>query len=475
MSWSKASRIGAAGAGVAAGVLARRLWKRAAIRRKNRAINRRNRIVVLGAGFAGMHVAQELAKLLPAGEHGDITLIDQNNYLLFTPMLTEVAGGELDPQHIVASPRRLSPRINFEQARVEDINLAEKAITVSGPNDENSQRVIRADRLVIAVGSVPNYHKIPGLREHSLAMKNLADAAATRNRVLACLERANREEDDDAKRALLSFVVGGGGYTGVETMAAINDLARSVSKQYPRVRADEITTLIVEPGERLLPELSPDLAAFAQKKLEARGVRVLLRTKVTSAAEAHVELEGGRKIQTRTLIWAGGITPNPLVGKLNCKRGRHGGIVVDKTCAIAEHRDVWALGDCAEIPKIDSKGTRAPTAQNATREGELVARNIVAAMRGEAPQPFTFTPIGELALVGRHSGVAKLYGYHFSGFLAWAMWRAIYLSKMPGMAQRSRIAIDWLLDFIYGRNVAEFPVDASVIGPRPTEPVHHPG
>jgi NADH dehydrogenase len=475
MRWSKASRIGIAGAGIAGVVLARGVWKRAEIRRKNRVIDRRNTIVVLGAGFAGMHVAQELARLLPAGEHGDITLVDQNNYLLFTPMLTEVAGGELDPQHIVASPRRLSPRINFEQARVQEIDLTEKAITISAPGDQDSRRVVKADHLVIALGSVPNYHHIPGLREHSLGMKDLADAAAIRNRVLACLERANREDNDEAKHSLLSFVIGGGGYTGVETMAAINDLARSVSKQYPRVRADEITTLIIEPGERLLPELSPDLAAFAQRKLEERGVRVLLGTKVTSAGEEHVEIEGGRKIKTRTLIWAGGITPNPLIGKLDCKRGRHGGIVVDQTCAIAEHKDVWALGDCAEIPNTDSKGARAPTAQNATREGELVARNIVGAMRGEAPRPFTFTPIGELALVGRHSGVAKLYGYQFSGFLAWAMWRAVYLSKMPGMAQRSRIVIDWLLDFMYGRNVAEFPVDASVIGPRPSEPVRQPG
>ena len=475
MSWSKARRIGVIGGAVGAVVLGRRAWKRAEIRRKNRVIDRRNRIVVLGAGFAGMHVARELAKLLPAAELGDITLFDQNNYLLFTPMLTEVAGGELDPQHIVASPRRLSPRIHFEQARVREINLAEKAITISGPNDDASQRVVNADHLVIALGSVPNYHHIPGLREHSLAMKNLADAAAFRNRVLACLERADREDNDRARRALLSFVVGGGGFTGVETMAAINDLARSVAKQYPGVRGDEITTLIIEPGERLLPELSPDLAAFAQQKLEARGVRVLLRTKITSAGEEDVEIEGGRKIKTRTLIWAGGVTPNPLIAKLDCKRGRHGGVVVDETCAVPEHRGVWALGDSAEIPKVDSKGTRAPTAQNATREGELVARNIVAAMRGEAPQPFTFTPIGELALVGRHSGVAKLYGYHFSGFLAWAMWRAVYLSKMPGMAQRSRIALDWLLDFIYGRNVAEFPVDASVIGARPSEPVRYPG
>jgi NADH dehydrogenase len=174
-----------------------------------------------------------------------------------------------------------------------------------------------------------------------------------------------------------------------------------------------------------------------------------------------VELEHGERIPTRTLIWAGGITPNPLIGKLNCKRGKHGGIVVNEHCAVPDLAGIWALGDCAEIPKPESKGTYAPTAQNATREGTLVARNIVAILRGQQPEPFAFTPIGELALVGRHSGVAKIYGRHFSGFVAWAMWRAVYLSKMPGLAQRSRILADWALDLLFGRNIAELPLEKS--------------
>jgi NADH dehydrogenase len=184
----------------------------------------------------------------------------------------------------------------------------------------------------------------------------------------------------------------------------------------------------------------------------------MLKTKITSAAEHYVEIEGGKRIPTRTLVWAGGITPNPLIGQLGCRKGHHGGIVVDETCAVPDHPGVWAIGDCAEVPNAGRKGTHAPTAQNATREGTHLARNIVEVLRGNAPQPFHYEPVGELALVGRHSGVAKLYGQHFSGFVAWAMWRAIYLSKMPGMAQRSRIATDWLLDLIYGREITEFPI-----------------
>jgi NADH:ubiquinone reductase (H+-translocating) len=461
VSWSKRRVVGVAGAGIASVVVARRIWKQVDQGKRNDSIRRSQKVVILGAGFAGLSVARELASLLPQDELGEITLIDRNNYLLFTPMLTEVAGGELDPRHIVASPRRLSPRIKFQQATVRGIDLRRKGVTIArGPGDRDSG-TIHADHLVIALGSVPNYHHVPGLREHSLGMKSLADAAGIRNRVLSCLERANQEQDAAVRRELLTFVVGGGGYTGVETMAAINDLARDIVREYPRIHAEDIECFIVEPRDRLLEELSPDLAAYAQQKLQERGVQVILRTKITEAGENYLKLESGRQIATRTLIWAGGIKPGPLVEQLDCERGRHGGIVVDEHCAVPKHPGVWALGDCAEVPKAGSQGTHAPTAQNATREGALLARNIVAEMRGEPLQPFTFNPIGELALVGRHSGVAKLYGYHFSGFVAWAMWRAVYLSKMPGMSNRSRIAMDWILDLIYGRDMAEFPTAQS--------------
>jgi NADH:ubiquinone reductase (H+-translocating) len=453
---------GFAGAGVCGAFTAWKLWQSAEIGKQNRSLLRGQKILILGAGFAGLNVAQELSKLLPAESDGEITLLDQNNFLLFTPMLTEVAGGELDPRHIVAPPRRLSPRITFEQGQVQEMDLANKSVALKiGDGNGGSSRTLKADHLVIALGSVPNFHGIAGVQEHSLGIKSITDAAAIRNRVLSCLERANWEPDANTRRGILTFVVGGGGYTGVETMAAVNDLARESVKFYPLLRAEDIRTLIIEPGDRLLAELSPDLAVFAQKKLQEYGVEVLLKTKITSAAQDSVELEGGERIATRTLIWAGGITPNPLIQKLDCPRGNQGGIAVDACCAVPGHPGVWALGDCAEVPKQRSKGTYAPTAQNATREGALVARNIVAVLRGKKPQPFTFQTIGELALVGRHAGVAKLYGYHFSGFLAWAMWRAIYLSKMPGMAQRARILLDWLLDFAFGREIAAFPLDRS--------------
>ncbi len=455
-----------AGAGAGCAMVAWKVWQRANLRRNNRSIPFNQKIVILGAGFGGLNVAQELSKLLPAENDGQITLVDRNNFLLFTPMLTEVAGGELDPHHILAPPRLLSPRISFEQGQVHDIDLQNKSVVLDDGDDGGRRRTLKADHIVIALGSVPNFHGIPGVQEHSLGLKSIADAAAIRNRILESLEHASWERNAAVRKELLTFAVGGGGYTGVETMAAVNDLVRSSLKHYPKVSPGEIRTLIIEPGDRLMSELSSDLAAFGQKKLEERGVQVRLETKITRATGNFVELEHGECIPTRMLIWAGGITPNPLIGKLNCKRGKHGGIVVNQFCAVPEHSGMWALGDCAEVPRPESKDTYAPTAQNATREGATVARNIVAVLRGQRPEPFQFTPIGEMALVGRHSGVGKIYGHQFSGFLAWAMWRAVYISKMPGMAQRSRILLDWVLDYVFGRNIAELPLERSASAPQ---------
>jgi len=409
-----------------------------------------------------MHVAHELSKLLPAENDPAIALMDRNNFLLFTPMLTEVAGGELDARHIVAAPHRLSGRIRFEQAAIEHIDLSSKSVTFRPQPDGDGTKTLTADQLVIALGSVSNYHHIDGLEQHSLGIKSISDAVAIRNRVLGCLQRASIETDPVMRRQLLTFVVGGGGYTGVETMAAINDLARTTASGYANVKPDDITTIIVEPGDRILAEISPDLARYARQKLEERGIKILLKTKIVSATENEVRVDPGSPLQCRTLIWAGGVKPNPLVDQLTCNKGHHGGIAVSPSCAVPGFPGVWALGDCAEVPQPTSKGSYAPTAQNATREGELVAQNIVSVLRGGKPQPFTFQPIGELALVGRHSGVAKLYGRHFSGLLAWAMWRAIYLSKMPGVAKRSRIALDWILDAIFGRETAAVPPERTL-------------
>jgi NADH dehydrogenase len=469
-------RLALLAAGAAAACAGWKLIKRARLERLNKDLPRGTRILIVGAGFAGTNAARELAKLLPRPEHGEITLVDEDDYQLFTPMLTEAAGGEVEARHIARPLSDLPARITFERGRVTEIDLADRKVTLTSATEDGDSadgdgggksgnarapggntRTLAADQLVIALGSVPNFRGIPGVAEHSLTVKSLGDAAAIRYHVLKMLERADAEPDGDERRAALTFVVGGGGFTGVETMAAVNDLARARVERHPHTKKRDVRALIVTPEERLLPELSAELAAYAQRKLEARGVEVRLKTKVTGAGAGYVELGGGERIETRTLIWAGGVKPNTVAERLDCRHGRHGGIVVDECCRVPDHPGVWALGDCAEIPKGDSKKTYSPTAQNATREGALVARNIVATLRGEGPKPFRYRPVGELALVGRHAGVARVYGLNFSGLPAWLLWRAVYWAKMPSGVQRVRILLDWLLDFAFGRPVAALP------------------
>lgn len=442
-------------AGAAAGAVYG-LWaglRRMEERTQNADLGKGQRFLILGGGFAGAAVAQELARLLPGEDNGEIILIDEDNYLLFTPMLTEAAGGELATWEIVSPARLLDRRVQFMQGRATKIDLTAKSVDIETGFGilKPAPRTVAGDHLILALGSVVNFHHTPGIAENAIPMKRLEDAARALQHVSACLERAVAETDADTRKQLLTFVVAGGGFTGVETMAAINDLVRSRAEELYTIGAKEIRTVVVHPGDRLLPELTPELASYATEKLKQHGVEIQMKAKISGAGEDFVEVEGGERIPTRTLIWAAGVTPNPLLEDLPAAKGKHHGLTVNGCCQVPGFPEVWALGDCAEIPQPDGNGTYAPTAQNATREGKLVARNIVSALRQGPLKEFRYTPLGELALVGRGTGVARVYGRNFSGPIAWAMWRAVYLGKMPGVAQRGRILAQWLLDAVLGR------------------------
>jgi NADH dehydrogenase len=432
--------------GLAAAGAAWKLFDAAARLRRARAVSPGTSVLILGGGFAGVHVARALRRLVPETALA-VTIVSDSPSLVFTPLLAEAAGGEVAPDDALTPLQRYLPHVRFVQGRVTAIDLAARSAAVEtrgGPDGSSlSVEVITADHLVIALGSETDFHGIPGLREHALVMNDAADADGLHRRLPDLLRRAREETDADARGALLTLVVGGAGFTGVETMAAVNAAFRRLANIQGAAAPGEIRTVLVDAVDRLLPQLSADLSAYAERELRSDGVEVRLSTRVTGAGDGYVEFDGRDRVSTRTLIWAGGIEPPEVVRALDAPHGRGRALAVDACLRLPGRPGVWAVGDSADIPRPGG-GSYAPLAQNAEREGAHVAENIVAELAGERPRPFSYHTLGQLALVGPHAGVADLLGLRVTGLPAWLLWHAAYLTRFPTLAQRLRIGMEWL-------------------------------
>ncbi len=394
------------------------------------------RVVIVGGGFGGRYAARRLAYRLPAGS--ELILVDRNDYMLYTPMLTEAAGRSVSAAHIQAPNWELSKRIRCVQGEVKSADLRAKTVTLA-----NGQ-TLAADHLVFALGSTTNYHHVDGAEQYCLTMKTLEDARRVRTLAQRNIERAKVAESAEQRKRLVSFVVAGGGYTGVETIAALNDLVRDTAKQQS-VPAEELALTIVEPTKRLMGEMPESLADYGEEQLKKDGIRVRIGVGVKSVSAENLTLTDGEVLSAGMVIWDTGIRVNPLVADFDCTKGKKGGIEVDSSFRVTDRPGVWAIGDCAEVPKPDGSGEFfATTAQNATREGEHVADNILATIRGGSVTPFRYKQIGELALISGHIGVANVYGIQVRGIAAWLMWRAIYIAKMPSMRQRIGLLLDYV-------------------------------
>jgi NADH:quinone reductase (non-electrogenic) len=311
------------------------------------------------------------------------------------------------------------------------------------------------DHLVMALGSITNFFNLPGLQERALTMKSLGDAISLRNRLIALLEEANSECCAAIREPLLTFVVAGGGFAGVETIAAVNDFVRDALKFYPNCQEHHVRMVLVHPGPVILPELGDKLGTYAQRKLAERQVDIRVNTRVTGMSERGVELNDGTIIAGNTLVWTAGTSPNPLLEALPCQKER-GRLLVNEYLEVPEWPGVWALGDCAVIPDRKTGKAYPPTAQHALREGKTLAQNLTAAVQGGAPRPFVFDTIGQLASIGRRTGVANIMGVNFSGFIAWWLWRTIYLGKLPRFEKKLRVALDWTLDLLFSKDIVQF-------------------
>ncbi len=378
-------------------------------------------IVILGGGFAGWYAARALAPRLRSGHH--ITLIDRVDHMLYTPMLTEVAGGNLPPHSIAVPTKNLSRRINFINAEITAIDVSKKSVTLA--NGE----VLSATHLVFALGSTTSYHGITGAQEHSLPLKTLNDATQILSRIDDLITQAAVCTDPIRRSELLTVAVAGGGYTGVETIAAVAEhLSRKAAAA--GLAPESITAMLIEPTDRLMRETPESLAEYSKDFLERTGVRVKLNTGVQSVTAESITLSNGEQIKAGLLIWDTGIEPSPLLKTINLPLGKHHGVLVDACFRVQGFDNIWAIGDCAEIPQQDGN-TFAATAQNATREGVHLAQNISAVLRGDAPRPFRFTMLGQLALLSHRRAVAEILGIRIKGVLAWPLWWAIYIAKLP--------------------------------------------
>lgn len=410
------------------------------------------RVLILGGGFGGIYAAIELERALRDRHDVSITLVTLDNYFLFTPMLHEVAASDLEMNTIVNPLRKLLRRAKTFTGNIETINLERRCVAVSHGFDRHVHE-LSYDHLIVALGSSTNFFGLPGVQDSALTIKTLDDAIELRNRLITHLEEANSECAAGERQPLLTFAVVGAGFAGVETLGGINDFVRDAIRFYPNLTPEFVRTILVSSDEFILPELGSKLGAYAQRKLAARGVEIITRARVTGVRDGIVGLSDGRTISATTLIWAAGNAPNPLVADLPVPKAG-GRILVNEYLEVKEFPGVWALGDCASIPDRKTGGFHPPTAQHAIREGRCVAGNVAANIVGGKKKPFRFSTLGRLAAIGRRSGVANVFGLNFSGFLAWWLWRTIYLFKLPRLEKKMRVALDWTLDLCFAKDFA---------------------
>jgi NADH dehydrogenase len=420
---------------------------------------RRTRILILGGGFGGVYTAMELERLLKHDPDVEIGLISKENYLVFQPMLPEVISGSIGLLDTITPIRRLCPRTNLYTRTVETIDLKRQRVIVAADLDAR-QRHLEYDHLVVALGNVTSFAGQPGLAEHALPFKYLGDALVLRNHIIHVLEEADIELDPDIRRTLLTFVVAGGGFSGVEAVAELNDFVRAGAKSFRNLRPEEIRVVLLHAGRVILPELPEGLGRFAQNLLMRRGVEIRFDTRLAGATADAALLDGGERIATRTLVSTVPSGPNPLVAGLPVAKER-GRIVVDRHLAVEGHPGVWAVGDCAHVLDARSGQPAPPTAQHAIREARCLAHNLVATLRGGAPRPFAFKALGKMGALGHHSAVAEVFGVRLSGFLAWWLWRTIYLMKLPGLDRKLRVAVDWTLDLVLPPDIVQLKTERS--------------
>jgi len=411
------------------------------------------RILILGGGYGGVGVLKQLQETFQSDPEVSISLVSKNNFFLHTPLLPEMATGMLTARHIATPIRTFCKRARYYQAKVEQIDLNNNKVTISRALT-SQKRELEYDFLVIALGGKTNFFGNKNVEKYALTIKTLGDALVLRNHIISMLENADQEEDPDVLSKLMTFVVVGGGFSGVETVGEINDFVReSAEKFYRNIDVEKIRVILVSASDKILPVIG-DLGDSAMQSLTNSGIEILKNTKLVDAEAELVVFDNGVKIPCSTFVWAGGVSVDPVISKLETEHSSRGNIMVDKFLKLKNHPNVFALGDCASIIDERTGKPYPPTAQHAVRQAKTVSENIISSIRvKDSEKPFVYSSKGSMAKIGKRNGVALLMGKRIHGFAAWLLWRQYYLSTLPTTEKKFRVAIDWFADLFFPRDI----------------------
>jgi len=411
-------------------------------------------VVIAGGGFGGFYAARTLEKVLPP-QAARITLVNDVNFMLYTPLLPGAAGGTLEPRHVVVPLREELKRTHLRLGTVVGGTPSDQALQVRTP--KGTIETLNYDHLVVAMGSVSRTLPIPGLAEHGIGFKSLPEAIELRNHVLRTLEVAETLDDAQERKQWLTYVFVGAGYAGLEGLAELQDFAADVIDLYPRCRTQGMRWILVEARDRVMPEIPAQLADFATRELRGRGIAIRTSTTLESVSADTAVLSGGEVIPTRTLVWTAGVKPHPVIARLGLPLDDQGRIKVDRTLRVEGHEHVWALGDAAAVPDPAKKGKAAtpPTAQHAIRQGKLAGRNVAASIGNGRIKPFTFKTKGVFVDMGQGQAVATTLGIRWRGIPAWWLARSYHLAMLPGTKRKLRLLVDWNIQLLFGRDASE--------------------
>ncbi|MDC1103575.1 NAD(P)/FAD-dependent oxidoreductase [Nitrosopumilus sp.] len=428
-------------------------------------VKNKKKIVILGSGFAAVECAKRIENEFGNDPEIELVMIGEDNFLLFTPMLPQVASGMIETRHIVFPIRTICKKTKFYEGRIKNIDPYGKLVTLWGTGDKRSIS-IHYDFLVVALGSETNFFGMADVEKNAYTMKTLNDAVMLRNRIIDMLEQAENETNPILRKSFLNFVVVGGGFAGIETAGELMDLLLDVRKYYPSIQKDDLKVIVLEAMGEILPGFNKKLAEFAKQKLKERGIDIQLKKAVTSfdgnevtiktldeTPKDSIDQSEINSIITKTLIWTAGITPVNTI-KRSMFKTEKGKIVINNFLEVTKFPGVFAIGDCALFIDPITNRPFPPTAQIAEAQAKMAAKNLISLIKNSEKEKFVYHSKGQLAIIGKRTGIATFLGINISGFLAWLIWRNVYLSKIPTFDKKTRVFLDWMIDLFFDRDVS---------------------